>query len=64
MTRPTPRQRAAAAFAVIDRHHDAMSSVCPMYAYAQLAEAMEELYGPLPDERLHQAVKLIEREEQ
>lgn len=47
--RATPRERAAAAFAVIDRHHDSTSSVCPMLAYTQLAAAMDAEFGPLPD---------------
>lgn len=67
MSPTTPRQRAIAALAVIDGHHDGQwhghTSPCPMYAFAELAEAMNQIYGPLPDERLVAVRTQIEREE-
>lgn len=59
------RQRALAAFAVIDAHHEgAQSAACPMFAYTELAAAMNQIYGALPDERLVAVLAQIEREEE
>lgn len=60
MTRLTPRQRAANAFDIIDRHHNECALVAgqgvthdlPAYAQAldDLARALDAEYGPMPAE--------------